>query len=318
MSGGVPAGPIGATSAVALVATVAALAAARDEVEARRTRRRLGMPSRSSGPTSGAPPTPAAGCSASRSDRRLPVPSVVRRAVLDLAIAGAPEAVWAGWLAAIVVAGLGGLLVGGIGLALTGAAVVLAAPAVVVVVGRGRRARLVDHQLPLVLDRLARAVRAGSSLTTAFTEVGAGAPEPLAGELARVELELRAGERLTHALERWAARCPTPGVRLVVAATTLGHEAGGAQARALDGVASTLRERQAVQREARALASQARASAAVIVLAPLAFAAFSAATDPAVLGFLFGTPIGVACLAVAVVLDAAGAVWMARLTRGVG
>lgn len=119
-------------------------------------------------------------------------------------------------------------------------------------------------------------------------------------------------------LDAWAARTPAPGVRLLVAAASLGHEAGGAQARALDQVAATLRERLALQRETRALASQARASAALMVVAPVGFAAFTAATDAEVLGFLVGTPVGLVCLAVAVVLDALGALWMARLTQGVG
>ena len=63
----------------------------------------------------------------------------------------------------------------------------------------------------------------------------------------------------------------------------------------------------------RALSSQARASAVVIGLAPLGFAVLAAMVDPASIHFLVGTPIGIACLVVGVVLDGVGAAWMHRL-----
>lgn len=235
----------------------------------------------------------------------------------DLALSIDPAVAWWGAWAAVVGSTALGAVVGGPGLAVVALVGTASVPVVVVVLGRGRRGRLVDRQLPGALDRLGRALRAGTSLRSAFGEVATGSPPPLAAELARVDAELGAGEPLAAVLVRWGGRCPTPGVRLLVAAATLGHEAGGAQARAIDGVAATLRERHAVQREARALASQARASAAVVVLAPVGFAAFSAAADPEVLAFLLGTAPGLVCLVLALGLDVAAAVWMARITGSI-
>src|SRR5205823_14752762 len=92
-------------------------------------------------------------------------------------------------------------------------------------------------------------------------------------------------------------RYPRPGTRLAVAALCLGAETGGAQARAVDGVAATLRERLAVAGEVRALTSQTRASMLVIAAAPVAFCVFASTTDPRTSTFLFRTPVGLACLA---------------------
>ena len=257
-----------------------------------------------------------------RADRPRPerggrAPRVVTDLLHDLAVPADPVAVWWGGVAVLAVLVVAGVVVGGPGLGLVAGVGAVLVPVVVVGLGRGRRGRLVDRQLPVALDRMGRALRAGTSLRAAFGAVATGAPAPLADELVRLDAELAAGGPLVDVLAGWGARCPTPGVRLLVAAATLGHEAGGAQARAIDGVAATLRERQAVQREARALASQARASAAVVVLAPVGFAVFSAATDPEVLAFLLGTGPGLVCLVLAFGLDVAAGVWMARITGSI-
>ena len=134
-------------------------------------------------------------------------------------------------------------------------------------------------------------------------------------ELAAVADQAGHGRGLADALEGLAARRPSPGVRLAVAALCLGLDTGGAQARAIDGVAATLRERLAIEAEARALSSQARMSALVIGLAPLGFGAFAAATDPRTSDFLLRTPIGLTLVAVGLLLDGVGWMWMQRLCR---
>ena len=79
---------------------------------------------------------------------------------------------------------------------------------------------------------------------------------------------------------------------------------------------ATLRERDALAREVRALASQARTSAVVLVAAPLMFALVVGVVDDQVGRFLV-SPAGLVCVVVGLGLDAAGAVWMDRLTRDV-
>lgn len=120
---------------------------------------------------------------------------------------------------------------------------------------------------------------------------------------------------LVTALERWAVARPLPGVRLAAAALALAVEVGGGGARALDGVALTLRQRQAAAGEVRALATQARLSAVVLTLAPLAFAAVASVSDPRAAAILLRSPVGQGCLALGLSLDALGAAWMARVTR---
>ncbi len=121
------------------------------------------------------------------------------------------------------------------------------------------------------------------------------------------------GVPLVEAIDGWAGTLPGDGVRLAGAALALSAELGGAAARSLDGVAATLRDRNGLRREVRALSSQARASAAVIGLAPVAFAVLVASVDPQTLDFLVRTRAGIFCLLAGVVLDGVGAAWMHRL-----
>ncbi|MCE2807319.1 MAG: hypothetical protein LW869_02570 [Actinobacteria bacterium] len=78
--------------------------------------------------------------------------------------------------------------------------------------------------------------------------------------------------------------------------------------------AKTIRSlRVALEREVAALSSQARASAVVLVVAPVVFAAAASMVDGRILDLLLGEPIGWACLGLGLGLDALGAVWMTRL-----
>ena len=166
--------------------------------------------------------------------------------------------------------------------------------------------------VPEVLDAVARGLRSGASLIQALEEASRE-EGPLAGELALVVAEAQRGAGVAPALDSWARRRPSGPVRLAATALAMGAEAGGATARTVEGVASTVRQRLAVAGETKALTSQARISAQVMALAPLGFCAIGAATDPALARFLFVTPLGWVFLATGAALDLAGAVWMHKL-----
>jgi tight adherence protein B len=226
----------------------------------------------------------------------------------------------AGVLWTVEVAGLAGgvplaALVGGPGLAVVVALVVGGGPLLGLSLAGDRRDRRIEARLPEVLEGLARSLRSGASLRLALGEVGAAVPGALGADLRGVVTAADAGLPLPTALDGWAERRALPGVRLAVATLGLGAETGGAQARALDGVASTLRGRLAVAAEVRALSSQARLSGLVIAAAPLVFSGLASVTDARTAEFLFRTPPGLACLVAGLGLDACAAAWMGRLCR---
>jgi len=249
--------------------------------------------------------------------RPLEPPPRVAAALAEADLPLAPALAWTAWLAGVSLGPLAAAAVGGPGLAGVVALGLVAGPFMVVRTRRGRADARLEQALPGALEAVARSLRSGASLRQAVEEAGAaaGTGRALAGELSRAAREAAQGASLVTALEGVGIRRPLPGVRLGVAALCLGAETGGAQARAVDGVAATVRERLAVTAELRALSSQARISALVIGLAPIGFGAFAAATDPRTSQFLLHTAGGLVLLVAGLVLDALGWLWMQRLAK---
>ena len=178
---------------------------------------------------------------------------------------------------------------------------------------RGRRSRSArDLAMPELLEALARAVRGGSSVTQALLDVSV--PDALAADVSAMRRHLAHGVAAPQVFAEWRANAASHPERSAAAALELAARGGGAMGRTLDRVADSIRERQAVHEETRALASQAQASAAVIGALPVAFAGLAAITEPAALFFLVATPFGAACLVIGLSLELAGALWMRRIT----
>jgi tight adherence protein B len=162
-----------------------------------------------------------------------------------------------------------------------------------------------------LLDEVGGGLRSGASLVVALRDA-AGAERTVDGlrdALGRVER----GATLAAALDGWRETTADAPTRL--AATALAHSAalGGGDARPLEAVADTLRERVALRGELRTQAAQARASAGVLMVLPPAFLVVVASIDRDVADVVLRTPLGWSCLAVGLLLDALGALWMVRI-----
>ena len=199
------------------------------------------------------------------------------------------------WLRASVVALVVAGLVGGLGASAIAALAMAGAPWVVLRVMAGRAEAGYDSRLAAALDAAARSVRSGASLPIAVGEAALAVRGVVADDLHKVACLVDRGQRLVDALDVWSSRRPRASVRLAAGALALAVETGGPPGRVLDDVATALRQRHQVEREAHALAAQARLSALVVGVAPVAFTAIAGATDPAHPRMLFATPVGLAC-----------------------
>lgn len=193
-------------------------------------------------------------------------------------------------------------------------AVVTAGPPVALQLAGGRAARQRSAQLPDALDTVAAGLRGGLALPAAIAGA-ASVGSPLGPELRAVATEVDRGRPIADALERWQRQAIDPHTALAGAALSVAARVGGPGARAVDGAAASLRDRLSSEAETSALATQGRASAAVLTLAPIGFAFLLASLDPSAGRFLLGTPAGWLCITVGLGLDALGAWWMARLVR---
>lgn len=175
--------------------------------------------------------------------------------------------------------------------------------------GAAGRRRHTDRDVLLLLESTTRRLRSGSSLRQAVASAATECSEPSQRELAAA---IDTGAPLGSILDAWMLDT-TASRQLVGTALRLAAASGGAVAPVLDGVAESLRDRLALDREVAALSSQARASVLVLIVAPAVFALLMATIDPRVASVQFTTPIGWICSAVGLLLDLFGALWMARM-----
>jgi tight adherence protein B len=106
---------------------------------------------------------------------------------------------------------------------------------------------------------------------------------------------------------------PDEAVALQVLSTA--SKLGGATASAVQAGASILRERRGARDEARAHSAQARLSARVLTLVPLAFAAWSFAASASFRSAL-ATPAGMLAVLAGLGCNLVGWWWMRRIVRG--
>jgi tight adherence protein B len=252
-----------------------------------------------------------------RSRSALALPGFVRdrllhalsRAAVDLT----PDDAVRLWILAALVGGAMAMVLSPIAAAPVGGAVLLGGPAALWW-ARGRGDGRVVAALPGALDRVSAGLRAGSTVGESLAALATGAG-PLAPDLRRLDARVHLGVSLGDALSRWSDERPLPGVQAVSGALALAVSAGGACAVALEGLAESLRARDATMREAHALSAQARISALVVGGAPVAYLVFVSMADPGALRVLLTTIAGQACLTVGLLLEALAALWMRALLR---
>jgi tight adherence protein B len=175
-----------------------------------------------------------------------------------------------------------------------------------------RQARFAD-QLDDSLQLMASSLRAGHSLLRAMDAVSQEAERPTAEEFARIVNETRVGRDLGDALDELAERMGSDDFSWIAQAIAIHREVGGNLAEVLDAVGNTIRERNAIRRQVKALSAEGKLSAIVLMALPFGIAAFISITNPAYLEHFTRSAIGWGMLALAAVLLVAGGLWLKKM-----
>jgi tight adherence protein B len=208
-----------------------------------------------------------------------------------------------------------GWLVGG---PVLGVAAAVSGPALVAAALKARRRRYaadLRRGAPSMARVLADAVGAGHSIRGAIAVAATAVSGPAGHELRRAARALALGEPTQEVLERLRKRAADPAWNTIVAGILLQRDAGGDLAGLLRDQAGALEAAERIGREARTATAQARFTARLVLVLPLGAASLAELASPGLIGGLLTHPVSVWLVVMAVVLQIAAIVAVARLAR---
>jgi tight adherence protein B len=217
----------------------------------------------------------------------------------------------------VILAGLLVTLLSGFNLFWTLLAVVVAVivPWLYLSIRTSNRRKQFYNALPDSLQMLAGSLSAGYSLPQALDNVAKEAGGTMGMEINRALLESRLGLPIEEALEAVAQRMRSQDFHWTVMAIRINRQVGGNLAEVLANVAKTVRERERLRRQVKALSAEGKLSAWILALLPVGVGLFVGWRNPGYLEPLFTTLIGWLMIAIGVVLYLAGVLWMRNLVR---
>jgi tight adherence protein B len=177
-----------------------------------------------------------------------------------------------------------------------------------------RQSAFVD-QLDDSLQLMASSLRAGHSIMRAMDSVSHEAASPTSEEFTRLVNETRVGRELGEALDEIAERTASEDFAWVAQAIAIQREVGGNLAEVLDAVGHTIRERNAIRRQVKALSAEGKLSAVVLMSLPFGIIGFISMTNPSYLAGFTESAVGYGMLGVAAVMMTLGGFWLKNTVK---
>ncbi len=178
-----------------------------------------------------------------------------------------------------------------------------------------RRQAAFADQLDDSLQLMAGSLRAGHSLLRAVDSVASEADTPTSEEFSRIVNETRIGRDLNDALDEVAERMGSDDFTWVAQAIAIHREVGGNLAEVLDAVGHTIRERNAIRRQVKALSAEGKLSAIVLMALPFGVTFFISLSNPGYIAKFTQSLAGYSMLVVAAVMLLVGGLWLRSTVR---
>lgn len=173
----------------------------------------------------------------------------------------------------------------------------------------------IETQLADALDLMGSSVAAGVGLVEALDGVVREVRGPLRAVLAKASERMRLGDDPQRVFQDAQATLPLPAFRLLTHYLSVQWQSGGTLAPGLYAIAETVRDRVNLGRRVHGQTAEARISVLGILLVVYGIALLAWTNNPDRVEAFLGSSLGGGIAAACVLLQAAGIVWMARLTR---
>ncbi|MBT2249731.1 type II secretion system F family protein [Arthrobacter sp. BHU FT2] len=178
-----------------------------------------------------------------------------------------------------------------------------------------RRRKLFDSQVPDTLQMFSGGLRAGHSLLRAIDAAAQENEGPMAEELSRIVNETRIGRDLGESMADVSRRTASEDFYWIAQAIEIHREVGGDLAEVLDHVGETIRDRNQVKGQVRALSAEGRISALVLMALPILMFIGLVLFNPTYARVFTTTFIGFVMIAAAAALLSVGGLWLSRIIK---
>jgi tight adherence protein B len=145
---------------------------------------------------------------------------------------------------------------------------------------RANRLKKLEEQMPLALDVVNRALRAGHPVISAVRLAGEEMGDPIGSEFGLIVDETTYGFEFREALVNFARRTGAADAHFFAVSIGVQSETGGNLAEILEGLAAVIRGRTMLGKKVKALSSEGRASAMLLSALPAFLIAFIFMTQP--------------------------------------
>ncbi|HEY3811666.1 MAG TPA: type II secretion system F family protein [Caulobacteraceae bacterium] len=156
---------------------------------------------------------------------------------------------------------------------------------------RGARLKKIEDQLPLALDVVTRAIRAGHPVIAAVQLAANELGDPIGSEFGLIVDETTYGAEFKDALASFAHRTGSEDAHFFAVSVSIQSETGGNLAEILESLATVIRGRNTLGKRVVALSSEGRASAYLLSAVPVLVVVMQALFNPAFYTDKFGDPV---------------------------
>jgi tight adherence protein B len=193
--------------------------------------------------------------------------------------------------------------------------VVLLLPFLILNMRIAGRLRKFHEQLPDTLQLISGSLKAGYSFNQAISMVVEETMPPTSDEFRRVLSEIRMGLQEREAMENMAERMKSEHLDWVVMSVNIQREVGGNLAEVMEIIANTIRERDTVIRQVKALTSEGRLSAYILIALPILLAIVLSFINREYISLLFTSVLGWIMMGIAIILMIIGIFWIIKIVR---
>jgi tight adherence protein B len=164
------------------------------------------------------------------------------------------------------------------------------------------------------LEQLISSLKSGNSITRGLQDFCAADNSPVGHEISMVMQKTGLGFSIKDALVEMKNRVPVSENEMLVSALSTAIETGGNLSVILSTILQTIRQRNSLEREVKALTSQGILSGIIVGALPFMLSGIMLLMDPELMLPLFTTGQGLLMVSAAVVLEALGGFFIFKIT----